>query len=126
VPGSWFSGSAFRVQGSSFGSAFRFKNPEPGTLNPEPVEYILDSRPAMFLTAPLRRAAITAAAVGLLTTAGRPAAQSTPPGVEAARFARIDELVRDAIAQHQLPGAVVLVGRGEAVLYSHAIGQRAL
>src|SRR5215831_13213739 len=42
------------------------------------------------------------------------------------RFARIDELVQEAIAHHQLPGAVVLVGRGDAVLYERAFGQRAV
>src|SRR3989454_11925817 len=34
--------------------------------------------------------------------------------------------MNEAIAQRQLPGAVVLAGRGDAVLYTHAFGQRAV
>jgi uncharacterized protein YbbC (DUF1343 family)/CubicO group peptidase (beta-lactamase class C family) len=45
---------------------------------------------------------------------------------EPPRFARIGELVEAAIAQHQLPGAVVLIGRGDIVVYAHAFGQRAV
>src|SRR5262245_24839317 len=81
----------------------------------------------MFLTSLQRRAAVVAVAVvGLSASPARPRAQNSTPGPDAARFSRIDELVRDAIAQHQLPGAVVLVGRGDAVLYTQAIGQRAV
>jgi uncharacterized protein YbbC (DUF1343 family)/CubicO group peptidase (beta-lactamase class C family) len=47
------------------------------------------------------------------------------PG-QTSRFSRIDELVEEAIARHQLPGAVVLIGRGDAVLYERAFGHRAL
>src|SRR5262245_64617720 len=50
----------------------------------------------------------------------------TRPSVEPARFARIATVVEEGIAQRQLPGAVVLVGRGDAVLYRHAFGQRAV
>ncbi len=38
----------------------------------------------------------------------------------------IERVVRDAIQEKQLPGAVVLVGRGDKVLYKEAIGNRAL
>ncbi len=38
----------------------------------------------------------------------------------------IERVVRDAIQDKQLPGAVVLVGRGDKVLYKEAIGNRAL
>ena len=41
-------------------------------------------------------------------------------------FAAIEPLVTDAIARHQLPGAVVLIGRGDAVVYTRAFGQRAV
>src|SRR4029077_5182322 len=40
-------------------------------------------------------------------------------------FAPIAPLVQAAIARHELPGAVVLVGRGDAVVYHDAFGQRA-
>ncbi|HEX6973552.1 MAG TPA: serine hydrolase, partial [Vicinamibacterales bacterium] len=38
----------------------------------------------------------------------------------------IEPLVKDAIADKKLPGAVVLVGRGETVVYNKAIGNRAV
>ena len=41
-------------------------------------------------------------------------------------FSRIDQLVAEAIAAHQLPGAVVLVGRGDQIVYEKAYGQRAV
>ena len=43
-----------------------------------------------------------------------------------AGFAPIAPLVEAAIARHELPGAVVLVGRGDAIVYRHAFGQRAV
>ena len=42
------------------------------------------------------------------------------------RFAGVDALVEEAIAAKLTPGAVVLVGRGDTVLYEKAYGQRAL
>ena len=45
---------------------------------------------------------------------------------EPAGFARVGELIEEAIAQRQLPGAVVLIGRGDTVLYNHAFGRRAV
>src|SRR5437879_5300784 len=53
-------------------------------------------------------------------------AQGSLQTVEPGRLARIVELVEEAIAQHQLPGAVVVVGRGEQILYSHVFGRRAV
>ena len=59
-----------------------------------------------------------------------PAAQraSSPPdaGVDVARLAEIPPLVEQAIADKKLPGAVVLVGRGDRVVYEKAIGRRAV
>jgi uncharacterized protein YbbC (DUF1343 family)/CubicO group peptidase (beta-lactamase class C family) len=46
-------------------------------------------------------------------------------GVDVSRLSRIDEVVEVAIADRKLPGAVVLVGRGDAVLYEKAYGRRA-
>src|SRR5438128_1551305 len=51
---------------------------------------------------------------------------SAATGAEPAGFARVGELIEEAIAQRQLPGAVVLIGRGDTVLYTHAFGRRAL
>jgi uncharacterized protein YbbC (DUF1343 family)/CubicO group peptidase (beta-lactamase class C family) len=42
------------------------------------------------------------------------------------RFAAIGDLVGAAIGRHELPGAVVLVGRGDAIVYHAAIGDRAV
>jgi uncharacterized protein YbbC (DUF1343 family)/CubicO group peptidase (beta-lactamase class C family) len=48
-------------------------------------------------------------------------------GVEAqAPFDAIESLVRAAVSDKKLPGAVVLVGQGERTLYQHAIGQRSI
>jgi uncharacterized protein YbbC (DUF1343 family)/CubicO group peptidase (beta-lactamase class C family) len=41
-------------------------------------------------------------------------------------MARADKLIADAIAARQCPGAVLLVGRGDAILYEKAYGNRAL
>ncbi len=55
------------------------------------------------------------------------AAQTAVPVVESgAGFAPIAPLVDAAIARHELPGAVVLVGRGDAIVYRRAFGQRAV
>jgi CubicO group peptidase (beta-lactamase class C family) len=53
-------------------------------------------------------------------------AKTLAHGVDAARFDQIPPLVERAIADKQLPGAVVLIGRGDQVLYEKAIGHRAV
>lgn len=70
-------------------------------------------------------------ALAVVIVAGRPAAQTgvgaTPPASESAQaFAPIAPLVDAAIARHELPGAVVLIGRGDTIRYQHAFGQRAV
>jgi uncharacterized protein YbbC (DUF1343 family)/CubicO group peptidase (beta-lactamase class C family) len=66
----------------------------------------------------VKRCLVAAACViGALT--GRPSAQPVSPG-----FGPIPALVDAAIARHELPGAVVLVGRGDAVVFTRAFGQR--
>lgn len=57
---------------------------------------------------------------------GSPPAGSAAAPVDERRFEAIEPLVRQAIAEKKLPGAVVLVGRGDAVLYQKAIGNRAV
>src|SRR5438067_275660 len=54
------------------------------------------------------------------------AALLTLQGSDASRFAAIAGVVQDAIAARQLPGAVILVGRGDAVVYSRVFGNRAV
>ena len=46
--------------------------------------------------------------------------------MDTSRFDAIAAAVERAIADKKLPGAVVLVGRGDRVLYEKAVGQRAL
>jgi uncharacterized protein YbbC (DUF1343 family)/CubicO group peptidase (beta-lactamase class C family) len=46
--------------------------------------------------------------------------------VDLRKLDAIEALVREAIAEKKLPGAVVLVGRGDRILYQKAIGNRAL
>ncbi len=64
-----------------------------------------------------------AALLAVLAFGWHTAAQ-TPAG--AAGFAPIAGLVDQAIARHELPGAVVVVGRGEAIVFHGAYGQRAV
>lgn len=52
-----------------------------------------------------------------------PAAQE---GIDVSRLDAIPPLVEQAIADKKLPGAVVLVGRGDRVVYEKAIGRRAV
>ena len=70
---------------------------------------------------------LTAIALAALVLALRPHAQAPPIALESpAGFAPIAPLVEAAIARHELPGAVVLVGRGDTVAYRRAFGQRAV
>lgn len=58
---------------------------------------------------------------------GGQAVVPTPaPLFDTARLARIAPLVNDAIAARQTPGAVVVVGRGDQVVYRQAFGNRAV
>ena len=66
---------------------------------------------------------LPAALLAALAFGGHTAAQ-TP--VAAAGFAPIAGLVDEAIARHELPGAVVMVGRGDAIVFHGAYGQRAV
>ncbi|HSK09731.1 MAG TPA: hypothetical protein VK911_09150, partial [Vicinamibacterales bacterium] len=47
---------------------------------------------------------------------------SAGSGLDPVRLARIEDLVHDAIEAKQLPGAVIVVGRGDEVLYQRAFG----
>jgi uncharacterized protein YbbC (DUF1343 family)/CubicO group peptidase (beta-lactamase class C family) len=47
-------------------------------------------------------------------------------GQELGRFSRADELIEKAIVESKLPGAVLLVGQGDQVLYRKAYGSRAV
>ena len=70
------------------------------------------------------RLPIVAAFAAVLAVAG--GAQTKPAVFDSARLARIDAVVTEAIAAHQLPGAVVAVGRGDTIGLRKAYGQRAV
>jgi uncharacterized protein YbbC (DUF1343 family) len=53
-------------------------------------------------------------------------APSPPVSFDSRRFDAIEPIVRDAIADKKLPGAVVLIGRRDRILYHKAFGNRAL
>jgi uncharacterized protein YbbC (DUF1343 family)/CubicO group peptidase (beta-lactamase class C family) len=55
-----------------------------------------------------------------------PLAAAVQPQVDAAKFEAIEPLVRADIDAKKLPGAVILVGSGERILYQKAIGRRAI
>ena len=48
------------------------------------------------------------------------------PATAGAAFDGVDRVLTEALAQNQLPGAVVLIGHGGSVAYVHAYGNRAL
>ena len=74
---------------------------------------------------------VTATFVVWCVTAGAhfaPSQRQTGPaaGFDIPRLARLDAIIEDAIARKELPGAVVVVGRGDAIALRKAYGQRAL
>jgi uncharacterized protein YbbC (DUF1343 family)/CubicO group peptidase (beta-lactamase class C family) len=80
----------------------------------------------------MRRLALLVALIAVpVSVSGQPAkATGTPASrqapLDSARLELIAPVVEAAIAAGQLPGAVVLVGRGDQVLYRRAFGNRAL
>ncbi|MBS2037835.1 DUF1343 domain-containing protein [bacterium] len=57
---------------------------------------------------------------------GLPQASPESLGMDGKALQRIDSLVEDALAAHQTPGAVVLVGRRGRLVYRRAFGMRSL
>jgi uncharacterized protein YbbC (DUF1343 family)/CubicO group peptidase (beta-lactamase class C family) len=47
-------------------------------------------------------------------------------GFDRTRLQNIDRVITDAIADHRLPGAVVVVGRGDTIVWRKAYGDRSL
>ena len=77
------------------------------------------------------RSLVTAvvALLACVTAAGQaPVAPAAPaaPVLDSDRLTLIEPLVTQAIADHQLPGAVVVAGIGDRVVYRQAMGNRAL
>ncbi|MGB2717316.1 MAG: exo-beta-N-acetylmuramidase NamZ domain-containing protein [Vicinamibacterales bacterium] len=69
--------------------------------------------------------ALSSAVAGQAQRVSSPTASSANV-IDAAKLNGIDALIREDIEQKKLPGAVVIVGRGDRTLYQRAIGQRAL
>ncbi|WP_240911320.1 exo-beta-N-acetylmuramidase NamZ domain-containing protein [Paludisphaera soli] len=76
---------------------------------------------------------VAAATIGLGGTIARGSEVTAPTaetaaqlGFDADRLARIDAVVEKAVAEEQIPGAVVLVGRGGGVAYAKTFGRRAV
>lgn len=63
-------------------------------------------------------------AAGQQETAGR--APAAPPPAVASRLSLIDGVVADAIAEKKMPGAVVVIGHNDKVVFRKAYGNRAL
>ena len=57
---------------------------------------------------------------GMAQTSAVVTREAVPPS-----FTGVDQLIEDAIAAHKLPGAVLAVGHGGAVVYERAYGDRA-
>jgi uncharacterized protein YbbC (DUF1343 family)/CubicO group peptidase (beta-lactamase class C family) len=71
--------------------------------------------------------ALAAAVVaGLGGAHGRAQSIRSIAAFDAGRMARIADIVNDAIAAKQLPGAVVMVGRGDQIAYKQAFGSRSI
>jgi len=69
--------------------------------------------------------------VAVVQSAGQSAQHTVAPrpeaaGFDLARLARIDDVVAGAIASHRLPGAIIVVGRADTVVWRKAYGSRAL
>jgi uncharacterized protein YbbC (DUF1343 family)/CubicO group peptidase (beta-lactamase class C family) len=71
-------------------------------------------------------ASVAAVAFFAHPAAQAPARTAEPRIAPSPSFAPIASVVNAAIARHELPGAVVLVGRGDATLYHEAFGARAV
>jgi len=64
--------------------------------------------------------------VAILLLAVAAAAPAAQQAIDPGRFNQIQPVVEQAIRDRKLPGAVVLIGRGDEVVYQKAIGNRAV
>lgn len=71
-------------------------------------------------------ALVVAAATGVAAIRQTPAPPGASAGFDRSRLSRLDAAVSAAIADHKLPGAVIVVGRGDTVVWRKAYGHRAL
>ncbi|HEX4794259.1 MAG TPA: exo-beta-N-acetylmuramidase NamZ domain-containing protein [Humisphaera sp.] len=70
--------------------------------------------------------AILPAQLDFAQTVGGSSVEAALSHVDRTKLAEADKLIEEAIAQNKCPGAVILVGRGDSILYEKAYGNRAL
>ncbi len=70
--------------------------------------------------------AVSTSAVSSKPASGLPTTKPSRVGLSAQKLAQIDSVVEQEIAQHHLPGAVVLVARKGSVAWRKAYGSRAV
>lgn len=99
-------------------------------LTPRPATHAATARvrrAVLLATAMLALGAPQTAAQPVQPVPARPARDGVAqPGFDARMLDRVGPLVEQAIADGKLPGAVVLVGRGDQVAYERAFGRRAV
>jgi len=66
------------------------------------------------------------AAIALAAGALRASATEAKPATSSARFSTVDSIIQQAIRDKQIPGAVVLIGHNDQIIYRKAFGNRAL
>jgi uncharacterized protein YbbC (DUF1343 family) len=89
----------------------------------------MSQKPARLLLCAALAACVTASGGCALSQQAAPVRSAEPgpaAGVDPRKFDAIETLVREDIARKRLPGAVVLVGVGDEIVYHKAIGDRAL
>jgi uncharacterized protein YbbC (DUF1343 family)/CubicO group peptidase (beta-lactamase class C family) len=69
---------------------------------------------------------VAAASPPLAQRPARSNSAAASAGFDVSRLAELDRTIGDAIADRKLPGAVILVGRGDTVVWQKAYGQRAI
>jgi uncharacterized protein YbbC (DUF1343 family) len=80
---------------------------------------------ALILSLAVQAASTQSPGLSVLSPSGGRAAVAEVT-IDPRKLDAIEPLVREAIAEKKLPGAVVLVGRGDRIVYQKAIGNRAL
>ena len=74
----------------------------------------------------LAGAMLVAAAPGSRSPLRGQAQSPATSGLDLSRLSALDAVITDAISANQLPGVVVLVGRGDRVVFQKAYGHRAI
>ncbi len=70
--------------------------------------------------------ALLSAPIGAQVSVAQPPTPKQVQGIDPEKLDSIEPLVRAAIDEKKLPGAVVLVGQGDRILYQKAIGNRSV